>query len=133
MSRAGPGEQGFTLVELLVVLVILALGVGVALPRLSGLLGPDIDRTTREVALALRDQRTKAMRTGRIVLLTADDLRPLLPAGTVIDEDGMGEPGLAFLPTGATSGGRVVLAASDGRRAVEVDWLTGRVTVEPVP
>ena len=38
-----------------------------------------------------------------------------------------------FFPNGTSTGGRVVLAASDGRRAVDVDWLTGRVTVTALP
>ena len=31
------------------------------------------------------------------------------------------------------AGGRLVLAAADGRRAIAVDWLTGRVTVAALP
>ena len=38
-----------------------------------------------------------------------------------------------FFPNGTSTGGRVVLAAADGRRAVNVDWLTGRVTVAALP
>ncbi len=132
MSRAGKGERGFTLIELLVVLTIGALLVSVALPRVGTLLRPDIDRTTRSVALAVRDQRSTAMRTGLMVTLSGASLLPLLPRGTEIQEDGFGDPGLLFFPNGTSSGGRLVLAAADGRRAVNVDWLTGRVTVGTV-
>jgi len=133
MSRAGAGERGFTLIELLVVLTIAALLVSVALPRVGTLLRPDIDRTTRTVALAVRDQRSTAMRTGLMVTLSGATLLPMLPRGTVIAEDGFGEQGLQFFPNGTSSGGRLVLAAADGRRAVNVDWLTGRVTVGAAP
>ena len=34
---------------------------------------------------------------------------------------------------GTSSGGRIVLAARGSRRAVDVDWLTGRVTVRAIP
>lgn len=138
MSRAGAAERritqgGFTLVELLVTLTLLALMAAVALPNLNSLLRPDIDETTRRVALSIRDHRTAAMRSGKLVNLTAERLQPLLPAGTAIVSNELGERGLIFLPTGGSTGGRIVLAASDGRRAVSIDWLTGRVSVERVP
>jgi general secretion pathway protein H len=133
MSRAGAGERGFTLIELLVVLTIAALLVSVALPRVGTLMRPDIDRTTRSVALAVRDQRSTAMRTGTITTVTGAALQPMLPRGTEILEDGFGERGLLFFPNGTSSGGRMVLAAADGHRAVDVDWLTGRVSVGRVP
>jgi general secretion pathway protein H len=133
MSRAGAGEGGFTLIELLVVLTIGALLVSVALPRVGTLLRPDIDRTARSVALAVRDQRSAAMRSGLLVTLTGAALLPMLPRGTEIQEDGFGEQGLMFFPNGTSSGGRIVLAAADGRRSVYVDWLTGRVTVGAAP
>ena len=132
MSRAGAPEQGFTLVELLVVLTIGALLVGVALPQVRTLLRPDIDRTTRSVALAIRDQRSLAMRTGAAAAVTATAILPMLPDGTELLEDGLGADGLLFFPNGTSTGGRVVLGARDGSRAVNVDWLTGRVTVTVV-
>jgi general secretion pathway protein H len=133
MSRAGAGERGFTLIELLATLTIVALMAAIAMPRLQALLRPGIDRTTQRVALAIRDQRSIAIRTGRIVTINASSVAPLLPAGTVVAEAALGEQGLSFFPTGASTGGRLVLEAGDGRRAVSVDWLTGRVTVGPAP
>ena len=134
MSRAGAAERGFTLVELLVVLTIVALLAGVALPQLRSLLRPDIDRTSRAVALAIRDQRSAAMRTGMLAGVTAASVAPLLPEGTqLVGDDLGGDGGLLFFPNGTSTGGRVVLAAADGRRAVDVDWLTGRVTVARLP
>ena len=133
MSTAGAAERGFTLIELLVVLTIGALMAAVALPRVSTLLRPDIDRTTRRVALAIRDQRSTAMRTGYTVSVTDPTVLPLLPDGTKLADVAFGERGLVFFPNGTSTGGTLVLEASDGRRAVNVDWLTGRVTVGPAP
>ena len=133
MLRAGAADRGFTLIELLVVLTIVALLASVALPQVRTLLRPDIDRTSRTVALAIRDQRSTAMRTGMMADVTAAAIAPLLPNGTELAEDGLGAGGLKFFPNGTSTGGRVVLAAVDGRRAVNVDWLTGRVTVTFLP
>ena len=133
MSRAGAAERGFTLLELLVVLTLMALLAAVALPRMGTLLRPSIDRTSRQVALAIRDQRSTAMRTGALAPVHAAAILPLLPRGTQVEQDGFGEAGLLFFPNGTSTGGRLVLAAADGRRAVDVDWLTGRVTVAALP
>jgi general secretion pathway protein H len=133
MSRAGAAERGFTLFELLVVLTIVALLAGVALPQVRSLLRPDIDRTSRTVALAVRDQRSVAMRTGSMAAVSASAILRLLPNGTELRADGLGEAGLVFFPNGTSTGGRLVLMARDGQRAVDVDWLTGRVTVTALP
>lgn len=133
MSRAGAAERGFTLVELLVVLALAALLAGVALPRLRSMLEPSVERTTRRVALAVRDRRTAAMLSGRMVALSTADVARLLPAGSVLEGPGGDRqpPSIVFFPNGTSTGGRLVVAARDGRRAaVAVDWLTGRVTVE---
>jgi general secretion pathway protein H len=121
------------LIELLATLTIVALLAAVAMPRLTALLRPDIDRTSQRVALAIRDQRSVAMRSGRTVTINAQSVTPLLPQGTVVAAAALGEQGLTFFPTGASTGGWLVLEAGDGRRAVNVDWLTGRVTVGPAP
>ena len=133
MSRAGDAERGFTLLELLVVLTLVGLLAGLALPSVRNLLRPDIDRTSRAVALMIRDQRIAAMRTGALAAVNEAAVTPLLPGGTVIETANLGVDGLPFFPNGASTGGGVVLAAWDGRRAVDVDWLTGRVSIRALP
>jgi general secretion pathway protein H len=133
MSRAGNAEGGFTLIELLVVLTLVALLAAVALPRLDTLLAPSIERTTRRVALAIRDQRTVAMLSGRMVTFTGAAVVPMLPVGTVVEEAIPAEEGVVFFPNGTSTGGRIILAARDGRRVVDIDWLTGRVSVGAAP
>jgi general secretion pathway protein H len=133
MSRAGAADAGFTLIELLVVLTLVALLGAMAMPRLQTMLAPSIERTTRRVALAVREQRTVAMLSGRLVTLDPAALTSILPAGTVVEEAFPEDAGILFMPDGTSSGGRIVLAARGTRRAIDVDWLTGRVTVRAVP
>ncbi len=133
MSRAGAAEaSGFTLIELLAVLTLVALLAAVAMPRVETLLTPGIDRVSRRVALAVREQRSLAMISGRLVTLDPAALSALLPAGAVA-ETAEDAPPIRFYPSGTSNGGRIVVAARDGRRAVDVDWLTGRVTVGVLP
>lgn len=132
MSRAGAVEAGFTLIELLAVLTLVALLAAIALPRVQTLLTPSIDRTSRRVALLVREQRSLAMLSGRLVTLDPAAVEPLLPAGTAV-EDAEDAPVIQFYPSGTSNGGSIVLAAGDGRRAVNVDWLTGKITVGVLP
>lgn len=39
------------------------------------------------------------------------------------------EAAISFAPDGSSSGGRVVLSVGDRREAIDVDWLTRRVSV----
>lgn len=129
MSRAGGAESGFTLLELLVVLTLVALLAGVAAPRLRSLLQPSLDRTVRKVALAVRDDRTAAMLSGRMVTVSTERLGQMLPAGMVIEQTSPEKEPILFFPNGSSTGGRLVVGGQGDRRGVDIDWLTGRVSV----
>ena len=117
------------------VLTIGALMAAVALPRVSTLLRPDIDRTTRRVALAIRDQRSTAMRTGYTV--SVDGRHGAAAASATVPSSRTSlsaNAGLRLLSQRHLDGrARWCWRRADGRRAVNVDWLTGRVTVGPAP
>ena len=97
MSRAGAGERGFTLIELLVVLTIGAAGVGGAAAGRDPAAARHRPHDP-EVALAIRDQRSTAMRTGLMTTVTAAAIVPMLPRGTEIQEDGLRRNRPALLP-----------------------------------
>jgi general secretion pathway protein H len=141
------GQSGFTLLELMVVLGILALTLAIAAPSLSRAREPLLLRSAAyELAGHLRSARAAA-RTGNIEhALTIDPAqraywaqgvvaqRPL-PAGVrvlVPDSERLGTAAgrVRFFPDGSSSGARIVL--DDGRRtaAVSVDWLNGDVRVQ---
>ena len=153
MSRAGePGARaGFTLIELLVVLLVIGLALGAALPFLAR--GPgraDLDAAARGLIGELRAARAEAIRANAEVLVVIEpETRTVRTAGvegsTNFPPDvtvsavgarsempGEGAVGIRFFPDGGSTGGSVTLARGDAEsRRVAVDWLTGRVRVEP--
>jgi general secretion pathway protein H len=149
---AGRDERGFTLIEILVVLVVIGLMIGLVVAR-----GPphsdalDMRAAVDGVAQTLRAARARAIATDRRIVVTVDpathsywtDPRAphLLPARLGIDilaasGQAAGAPpakggalGIGFLPDGSSTGGQISFVEGARRRDVSVDWLTGRVSV----
>jgi general secretion pathway protein H len=131
-------QAGFTLLEVIVVMAILGLVLG-----LAGLYGPmrsarlDLDVAARDLAGSLQLARSRAIAQNRPVTVTLDatsyslDGAPPRPlAATVAAAD---RRSIAFAPHGGSAGGAVVLQAGDRRAAVQVEWLTGRVSIAATP
>lgn len=148
-ERAAARVRGFTLVETLVVLTLIAMVSAALLPRIvSGLRGPTLDDVAHRVVLALREAQGTALASGNAAVLHVDvsGHRLALPRGRAREIDvpghwelrlvtarreltGEGAGDIRFFPDGSSTGGRLVLA--DGSREVSIDvtWLTGRITV----
>jgi general secretion pathway protein H len=141
-------EKGFTLLELLVVLVILALAVTVSAPLLSG--GKDkadFKASVQTVVTALREARSLSLITGRSQALVVDVERSAVRIGDVGRAAGLpksvrlslitvaqeridrGDGAIRFFPDGSSTGGRVSLLQGTRRSDVNVDWLSGRISV----
>jgi type II secretion system protein H len=137
---------GFSLVEMLVVLAILALAAGVGAVSIRGLvpaqrLNAAADAIAGEIALL----RMEAQRTGRVTSLVFDGAAnrfvssragapALAMAGwRILVETGTGSrvhPGeLRFLPDGGCTGARITLLGSGGGRVLTVSRATGAVRV----
>jgi general secretion pathway protein H len=143
-------ERGFTLVELLVVLVVLALVMAVVSPYLAG--GPakaEFTATARAIASGLREARGAALRAGTAASFQLDDEGRFYRAGTSrahrLPPDirlSLLAPGareevragvIDFFGDGSSSGGRIRLARGPVRTDVLVDWMTGRVSLDDDP
>lgn len=141
-------SAGFTLLELLVVLLLLALVYGLAVPMFSaGQPGTELKGATRQIAAGLRQARNEAVRQKeeavlvldvekRNFMVSGDRRRYNLPASLVytlvtaqsdLRPDGVGA--IRFYPDGSSNGGRITVAFGTRKYEINVDWLTGRVTV----
>ena len=139
--------RGFTLVELLVVLAILALVMAVIPPFLAGgQARAELSSSAREIASALHETRSLAIREGRsetfVVDGTAGAFRAAggaperrVPAGLRLSLLTLANKRLdvgviRFFGDGSSTGGSVSILQGERRSDVTVDWLTGRVSLE---
>lgn len=137
-------SDGFSLVEMLVVLAVLGLAAALGGPSLLTLLpGQQLDAAAMAVANELALLRAEAVRSGRRTSLVYDQeasrflssragARPLAMKALSVSIDrppesrsGQGE--IRFLPGGAATGGRIVLAGRGGVRVLTVSRVTGAV------
>ena len=140
---------GFTLLE---VIVVLSLGAIIYAVVLSGPFGKasaaDLKSAARTLASGLRTAQTTAMATRRDELLTLDldsrefvttgeqqphklpdniDLK-LFTAQTEVTSERSGS--IRFYPDGSSTGGRITVASGERKYLIDVNWLTGRVSID---
>jgi general secretion pathway protein H len=147
MRRA---EQGFTLLELVVVIAILAIVLGVVITRAPNSGGALQTRAAAgALAQALRGARAAAMERSMPVSVAIDPARhsfaPDFGAVRLIDPTlritvlppALHGPGdvrlIQFAPDGSATGGAVMIGNGKRRLLVAVEWLTGRVQVSDAP
>ncbi len=131
------------------VLAVLGLVAGLVLargPQRSAAL--EMQAAANAVAQTMRVARTRAIVSNQRVIVAFDSKAATLRIGTgapralpagigmsVVSTAGLAGAlaGIAFLPDGSSSGGRVELANGVRRTQVGVDWLTGRVSIADGP
>lgn len=140
--------RGFTLIELLVVMAVLALVVGTVPLIFAGSFGTaSLKASARTVADGLRFARSQAIVHNREVGFTINvttraysltdgrragrlrgepEIRLFTARSERIDER---TGSIRFFPDGGSTGGRVTLAKEQREYHVDIDWLTGRVSV----
>jgi general secretion pathway protein H len=136
-------QAGFTLLEMLVVIVIIALATAIAMPNLARPSdGVQLQATARNLINALRLTRAMAIARNAETALKIDvDKRTFTsPAirGQSLDPDMTVEltfakpeqtasstGGFRFFPDGSSSGGDIHLRLRRAEAAICVNWLTG--------
>lgn len=129
---------GFTLIEMLVVLVILGLVGSLVISRgPARSAGLDLRLQAGAIAQALRSARGQAIATDRIVAFNLDLARRRFNVGTGLPHAlpapmqlAATETVIRFGPDGSASGGFITLAEGNARIGIGVDWLTGRISIE---
>lgn len=141
-------DAGFSMLELLVVLAVLATVFTFALPLYTAP-GPSTDiniialelasqlKALRARAIAANCEQTFILDTPAHSYIAGLNTPPtILPKTVALTMETArevsrepGAAGLIFYPTGGTSGGLISLTQGGNRRIVTVDWLTGTVAI----
>ena len=147
MSR-DPAEDGFTLLEMVCVIAIVAMLAAVLMPNLSrGTSRPRLEAYAVETAALLKSDRTGAMvrritvatqvdaherllhsaASGRTLQMPDDvDVTAMLP---VRCNDRTAGSTITFFANGMSCGGTIVLSRLDAAYEIRVNWLTGGIDI----
>lgn len=143
-------QAGFTLLEMVCVIAIVAMLAAVLMPNLSrGTSRPRLEAYAVETAALLKSDRTAAM-VGRVPVATRVDARErVLRSGAsgrtlqVPDDvdvsavlparcnDRPAGATITFFATGMSCGGTIVLSRLDAAYEIRVNWLTGGIEIAP--
>ncbi|HRD65357.1 MAG TPA: GspH/FimT family protein [Candidatus Competibacter sp.] len=148
MAARRTEQQGFTLLELLVVLVMAVLLVALVPPLLSGMSGAaELRSAARQLAAGLRFARNEAVARQREAVLTLDLVRRrfavsgdpreialpeslalhLYTAQSELLDQATGN--IRFFPDGSSTGGAITVSGAKLAYRVNVDWLTGAIAI----
>lgn len=148
LEKPRRSEAGFTMIETMVVLAIMAMAFAIAPAIVSGLSGSRLRAAADELAAELRGARGQALRRNAPVELTLDltkrgyslsgsnRFRPLpeVVDGVDVAPAALVQPGglarVRFLPDGTADQVRISLRHGSTSKVVAVDWLTGRVRAD---
>ena len=148
MLTAGRDSRAFTLVELIMVLMLIAVSLAIVIPNIGkGLQEREVRSSALNLAAAARDLRSRALFEGvaqqlvinlpqnsyliarsREVQLPADVKFAAVEGGEAIDRD---TKRFYFFPNGSTLGGEIVLAEIDRAISyiIRLEPLTGKIEV----
>lgn len=148
ISPVGKNNQGFSLIELIMVLLLIGISMAIVLPNIGkGLQEREVRTSALGLAAAARDLRSRALFDGvpqqlvvnlpqgsysvartREVQLPAEVKFISVAGGESLDRD---TRRFYFFPNGSTLGGEIVLADSDKGISylIRLEPLTGKIEV----
>jgi general secretion pathway protein H len=156
-ARPGTGARkrrarGFTLVETLIALSIIALLAAALSPLLLPSPARTLSTAAGELVVSLREARRLAQlarEPRRLIVDTAANRYGVaeaaqwraLPEGSTAEVTtaqklvtGPDRAAIAFFPDGSSSGGRIRLGLDGHTRQIDIEWLTGRIAMTvPTP
>jgi general secretion pathway protein H len=140
-------KAGFTLIEVVAVMLIIALVASLAITMMPGTGRAQLKAVTLEAAALLRRERLGAILTGRDRHVSIDGERRVLvgdgggavaiPRDVTIDLLGANNLSMdrsavvRFHPDGASSGAVLKLSREKAEYEIRVNWYTGGVSIEP--
>lgn len=141
----GTKQQGFSLLELMIVLVLAGLLSGVVATNMSR--GPVLRKAVHDVSSSLRHARNLALIQHRSIVwkinlvkksygfkalntkqLDHDLSIQVDSAATENTQPNMA--GIRFFPDGSSTGGKVDIIYKKQRYSINVEWLSGRVSIQ---
>jgi general secretion pathway protein H len=140
-------QRGYTLIELLAVLVLVAAIVALGAATISRKLpGQRLKQSAKELAAQLRYTRAQAIATGqpRVFMIDANTREwragerrigtlskdiAIVATGARNEQQRPGVAAVRFFPEGAATGGRIVLRNGRAAWQLDVQWLTGEVSM----
>ena len=144
ISSAAKAQAGFSLLEMMLALSLLALAAGLAAPRLgvlpaSSLVAADGDAVAallrrvrldaisgnRTVSVAFDVEGRSITAGGQTIRLNSDHVWTLRTGAALSNGGRLGR--LVFCPDGSTSGGQLRIARDAQTVMIKVDWLSGRI------
>jgi general secretion pathway protein H len=140
--------SGFTLLEIMVVMVIAGLMIALVPPLFSGAVsGTKLKGSARDLAIVLRETRSKAIISNTEQLVHLDLKEPRYRVGNdkpralpenvdmaveVVTGDRVDKTAkhvLRFFPDGSSSGELITLSGGNRAYHLQLNWLTGSITI----
>ena len=150
MTSSSNAEEGFTLLEMVCILAVIAMVAAVVLPNISrNTSRPRLEAYAVETASLLKADRTAAIRhraqistqidagarslrsgsTGQILRVPDDVAFDAILPNRCYDRPAFST--ISFFPTGMSCGGTVMLSRLGASYEIRVNWLTGGVEIVP--
>jgi len=143
-------DRGFTLVELMVVLVIIALVMGLVVTSMSrSISGAEARSASRQLVASLRYTRARAIidKSEQVFQVDTENRsyqapgrkQVTLPQGVDVkittarsEITSEAVSGIRFFPDGGSTGGHIELMVNGREYRVNVAWLTGEASLERI-